>query len=143
MPTFAPGRSRPEYGCHQALGLVVQVTVTTSKMSVPSVLYLFPRAGPVHTCCRTPPSPPCPPALGTQQGRMGLQRELGALPWLQALSSFYLCLFFFFFNHCSGRCTAKQLSKRCWDFRYLQQPVYPRMGNEEKGTPGGSSLLLS
>lgn len=27
---------------------------------------------------------------------MGLQRELGALPWLQALSSFYLCLFFFF-----------------------------------------------
>lgn len=99
MPTFAPGRSRPEDGCHQALGLVVKVTVTTSKMSVPSVLCLFLEmqvAEPVPTCCRTPPSPPCPPALGTQQGRMGLQRELGALPWLQALSSFYLCLFFFF-----------------------------------------------
>lgn len=37
MPTFAPGRSRPEDGCHQALGLVVQVPVTSSKMRVPSV----------------------------------------------------------------------------------------------------------
>lgn len=99
MPMFAVGSSHPERGC---LHKVVTTISILSEVRFPLELHFFPwkmqwwGQSPLTAAHLHLPHA-CQPQDAA--GGMWLQRELGASPWLQALYSSLILIFFF--NHCS------------------------------------------